>query len=119
MFGREAEVAGTDRGGHRGEGRGDVTQVVVEGGAVPAGGDQGGGGLEVGPLGIAGRVGGDQELVMGDVVGRVWVAHRDHPSSPRNRPMWPSSRSRSARRPRWIRDFTVPSETPVNSAISA
>ena len=48
------------------------------------------------------------------VVGQV--GHQ--PSSPRNRPIEPSSRSRSASRPRWIRDFTVPSETPVSSAIS-
>ena len=38
---------------------------------------------------------------------------------PRNRSIRSMSRPRSASRPRWIRDFTVPTETPVMSAISA
>ena len=48
------------------------------------------------------------------LVDRRPVAHQ-----PRNSSIRPSSRSRSASRPRWIRDLTVPSETPVISAISA
>ena len=38
---------------------------------------------------------------------------------PRNSSIRSSRRPRSASRPRWMRDFTVPSETPVMSAISA
>jgi hypothetical protein len=38
---------------------------------------------------------------------------------PRKSSMRSSSRSRNPRRPRWIRDFTVPNDTPVISAISA
>ena len=38
---------------------------------------------------------------------------------PRNSSIRSSSRPRSASRPRWIRDLTVPSDTPVMSAISA
>ena len=45
------------------------------------------------------------------------VGRRTH--QPRNSSIRPSSRPRRASRPRWIRDLTVPSETPVMSAISA
>ena len=38
---------------------------------------------------------------------------------PRNSSIRSSSSARSASRPRWMRDLTVPSETPVISAISA
>ncbi len=38
---------------------------------------------------------------------------------PRNSSIRSSSRARSASRPRWMRDLTVPSDTPVISAISA
>ena len=52
-------------------------------------------------------------------VGVLAVGQVGHQSpSPRNRPIESSSRSRNASRPRWIRDFTVPRETPVRSAIS-
>ena len=69
-----------------------------------------------GPVGVARGVRGDQLEV---VVGVLAVGQVGHQSpSPRNRPIESSSRSRSASRPRWIRDFTVPSETPVSSAIS-
>ncbi len=79
-------------------------------------GDEGRGLLERRTLGVACRVGGDELEVVRvvDVVGDV--GHQS--PSPRNRPREPSSRSRSASRPRWMRDFTVPSETPVRSAIS-
>ena len=40
------------------------------------------------------------------------------PGHPRSSSSSPASRSRRARRPRWMRDFTVPSDTPVMSAIS-
>ena len=43
----------------------------------------------------------------------------DRRRQPRNSSIRSSSRSRRASRPRWIRDFTVPSDTPVMSAISA
>ena len=66
---------------------------------------------------IARGVGGDRpEAVHRGVVGIGVAGHQ--PSSPRNSPIEPASRSRSASRPRWIRDFTVPSDTPVISAIS-
>ena len=102
--------------GHDGR---DRAQVVVQGGAVVARGDERLGPLEVGALGVARGEGGDQErVVVGLVVGQVRHVGPQSPS-PRNRPIEPSSRSRSARRPRWIRDLTVPSDTPVSSAISA
>ena len=41
------------------------------------------------------------------------------PGQPRNSSIRPSSRPRRRHRPRWIRDLTVPRETPVISAISA
>ena len=43
---------------------------------------------------------------------------REAAAQPRNRSIRSASRSRRASRPRWIRDLTVPSETPVMSAIS-
>ena len=102
--------------GRRGQGRGDRPQVVVEGRAVPAGGDQGERVVELGAGRVARGVGGDRErIVVGVAGGKV----RHQSPSPRNSPMLPSRRSRSARRPRWILDFTVPSDTPVSSAISA
>ena len=115
LLGREPEVARADRGGQLGQRGRDRAQVAVELGALGARGDQVGRLVERGPCGVARGVGGDQLRVVGDVVGQV--GHQ--PSSPRNSDIEPSRRSRSARRPRWIRDFTVPSETPVSSAISA
>ena len=79
-------------------------------------GDEGRGTLELGARRVARGVRGDQLEV---VIGVLAVGQVGHQSpSPRNRPIESSSRSRSASRPRWIRDFTVPSETPVRSAIS-
>ena len=117
LLGGQPEVARPGRGREAGQRGADRAQVGVEGGAVGAGGEQGAGGLELGPGRVARGMGGDGERV---VVGVAAVGDVRHQSpSPRNRPRWPSSRSRSASRPRWIRDFTVPSETPVSSAISA
>ena len=115
LLGREPEVARPGRGGGRRQGGRDGAQVVVQGGAVVARGDEVAGLLEVGALGVTRGERGDQEQVVVAVVGQV----RHQSPSPRNRPIEPSSRSRSASRPRWIRDFTVPSDTPVSSAISA
>ena len=69
---------------------------------------------------------GHEHLVVAARAGLVDVGHArsDGPPSrhgsdqPRNRSIRSASRSRRASRPRWIRDFTVPSETPVMSAIS-
>ena len=47
------------------------------------------------------------------------VRRRKPAHQPRNSSIRPSRRPRNASRPRWIRDLTVPSETPVMSAISA
>ena len=69
-----------------------------------------------GRLGVARGIRGDELEVVGSWAAVGDVGHQS--PSPRNRPMEPSRRSRSASRPRWIRDFTVPSETPVRSAIS-
>ncbi len=115
LLGREPEVARPGRDGRGRQGGRDRAQVVVQGGALVARGDEVAGLLEVGALGVPGGERGDQEQVVVAVVGQV----RHQSPSPRNRPIEPSSRSRSASRPRWIRDFTVPSDTPVSSAISA
>ena len=99
----------------------------MERGAPGAAGDEGGRGLELGTGRVTARERGHQQRVVGGVGGGIGGSEgvgmlggvRHHPSSPRNSPMEPSSRSRSARRPRWIRDLTVPRDTPVISAISA
>ena len=60
---------GAGQGGQR---RGDRAQVVVEGGALGARGDEAPGRLELGALGVARGVGGDeQRVVVGVVVGEV------------------------------------------------
>ena len=116
LLGCQSEVPRPDGGrelGHRGR---DRAQVVVEGGARLARRDERGGTLELGTRRIAGGIRRDQ---LGVVVGVLGVGQVGHQSpSPRNRPIESSSRSRSASRPRWIRDLTVPRETPVRSAIS-
>ncbi len=57
-------------------------------------------------------------VVVGAGVSEVQARRLRRPQ-PRNSSIRSSSRPRRASRPRWIRDFTVPSETPVISAISA
>ena len=69
LLGGETEVAAAARGGQLGGGGRDQAQVMVEGGARGAGGDEGGRGLELGAGGVARGIGGDEDPVVGGVVG--------------------------------------------------
>ena len=108
---REPEVARPRHGRKRPCGTSERAEIVVERGARWAARDDGLGARALRRIELTIEERGD----LRGVVILVPTARRQ----PRNSSIRSSSRSRRASRPRWMRDFTVPSDTPVMSAISA